>query len=277
MRFGRKLLASTGRRLMSAPVVATLGRDVMDDIREDWIYNGEDWTRPGFRALAMYRFGARLTSISSGALRLPLKFVYRFLHRRVRNNYGIELHHTAKIGRRVVLAGQGGIAIHGRAEIGNECIISQGVTIGADVESFADDAPKLGRGVTLGAGAVVVGSVIIGDGAKIGPNAVVTTDVPAGALAVAPPARVIQPGAFNETNKSDAQTNEPEELSFGQKVEAKYAAAQANGPRPDGVEAAAKPNGTTALPMSESEAETSVSTTRSYWQKVEDSYATWSS
>ena len=194
MRRGRELLASMGRRLMSAPVVATLGRDLLDDIREDWIYNGEDWTRPGFRALVMYRFGARLSKVSSGVLRLPLKLVYRFLHRRVRNHYGIELHHTAKIGQRVVLAGQAAIAIHELAEIGNECIINQGVTIGADAESLTDDAPKLGKGVTLGVGAVVVGSVRIGDGAKIGPNAVVTMDVPAGSLAIAPRAQVIQPG-----------------------------------------------------------------------------------
>ena len=274
MRFGRKLLASTGRRLMSAPVVATLGRDLLDDIREDWIYNGEDWSRPGFRALVMYRFGARLSKVSSGMLRLPLKLVYRFLHRRVRNHYGIDLHHTAKIGQRVVLAGQTGIAIHERAEIGNECIISQGVTIGADAQSLTDDAPKLGKGVTIGAGAVVVGNVRIGDGVKIGPNAVVTMDVPAGSLAIAPPARIIQPGGFNQANKADAPTNEPEELSFGQKVEAKYAAAQANGPSVKSNGTSVQPNGTTALPMSKTETETSDSITRSYGQEVEDKYAT---
>ncbi len=273
MRRGSELLASMGRRLMSAPVVATLGRDLLDDIREDWIYNGEDWTRPGFRALVMYRFGARLSQVSSGVIRLPLKLVYRFLHRRVRNHYGIELHHTAKIGQRVVLAGQAAIAIHELAEIGNECIINQGVTIGADAESLTDDAPKLGKGVTLGAGAVVVGNVRIGDGAKIGPNAVVTMDVPAGSLAIAPRAQVIQPGGFNETNKTKAPPNEPEELSFGQRVEAKYAAAQANGPSVKSNGTSVQPNGTTALPMSKPESETSVSTTRSYEQKVEDRHA----
>ena len=274
---GRDLLASIGRRLMSAPVGATLGQDLLDDIREDWIYNGEDWTRPGFRALAMYRFGARLSRVGSGVLRLPLKLVYRFLHRWVRNHYGIELHQTAKIGRRVVLAGQTGIAIHELAEIGNECIISQGVTIGADAESLSDDAPKLGKGVTLGAGAVVVGNVRIGDGVKIGPNAVVTMDVPAGSLALAPPARVIRPGGFNETNKTKAPINEPQELSFGQKVEAKYAAAQANGPSPQTNEASVRPNGTTALPTSEPESRTGESMTLSYGQKVENSYAARSS
>ena len=275
---GRELLASMGRRLMSAPVVATLGRDLLDDIREDWIYNGEDWTRPGFRALAMYRFGVWRMRISSGLLRLPLNIVYRFLHRRVRNHYGIELHHTAKIGHRVVLAPQGAIVIHKLAEIGNECVISHGVTIGTDGQSLSDDAPKLGHGVTLGVGAVVVGNVRIGDGVKIGPNAVVTMNVRAGSLALAPPARVIQPGGFNETNKTKAQTNEPQELSFGQKVEAKYAAAQANGPSAQSNDASAQPSDTMAAPTSEPETQTSESTTTlSFGQKVEARYAARSS
>ncbi len=273
MRRGRELLASIGRRLMSAPVIATLGRDVLDDIREDWIYNGEDWTRPGFRALAMYRFGARTKRINAGVLRLPLNLVYRFLHRWVRNHYGIELHQSAKIGHRVVLAGQRGVVIHELAEIGNECIINQGVTIGADAESLTDDAPKLGRGVTLGAGAVVVGCVIIGDGAKIGPNAVVTTDVPAGALAIAPPARVIEPGGFNETNRAAPPTNNPEELSFGQKVEAKYAAAQANGASAQSNDASGQPNGRAVAPVSGSDAQPCDSKTPSFGQKIEARYA----
>ena len=274
---GTPLFASLGRRLSSVPVVSSSTRDLLDDIREDWIYNGEDWTRPGFRALAMYRFGVWRMTIKSRLLRVPLSVLYRFLHRWVRNHYGIELHYTAKVGERVVIAHQGGIVIHECAEIGNECVIRQGVTIGAAGQFLTSDAPKLGRGVTLGAGAVVMGNVKIGDGAKIGPNAVVTMNVPAGSLAVAPPARVIQPGGFNETNKTKAQTNETEELSFGQKVEAKYAAAQANGPSAQRTEASGRPSGTTALPANEPEAQTSDSTTRSFGQKVEDRYAARSS
>ena len=276
---GSPLFASLGRRLSSVPVVSSSTRDLLDDIREDWIYNGEDWTRPGFRALAMYRFGVWRMRVSSGLLRVPLSVVYRFLHRWVRNHYGIELHSTAKIGHRVVLARQRAIVIHELAEIGNECVIGQGVTIGADGESLPDGAPKLGHGVTLGAGAVVVGNVRIGAGAKIGPNAVVMTDVPAGALAVAPPARVIQPGGFNQTNEAKARTNDPEELSFGQKVEAKYAAAQANGPSAQRTDASAQPSETAAAPGSEPEAQTrtSDSTTRSFGQKVEARYAARSS
>jgi len=215
--------------------------------------------------------------VKSRLLRAPLSVLYRFLHRWVRNYYGIELHYTAKVGERVVIAHQGGIVIHEFAEIGNECVIRQGVTLGAAGQYLKGEAPKLGRGVTLGAGAVVMGNVKIGDGAKIGPNAVVMTDVPAGALAVAPPARVIQPGGFNETNRAKPRTNEPEELSFGQKVEASYAPAQANGPSAQRSDASGQPSEMAVALASEPDAQTSDSTTLSFGQKVEARYAARSS
>ncbi len=274
---GSPLFASLGRRLSSVPAVSSSTRDLLDQIREDWLYNGEEWTRAGFRALAMYRFGVWRMTVKSRLLRAPLSVLYRFLHRWVRNHYGIELHYTAKVGERVVIAHQGGIVIHEFAEIGNECVIRQGVTLGAAGQYLDREAPKLGRGVTLGAGAVVMGNVKIGDGAKIGPNAVVMTDVPAGALAVAPPARVIQPGGFSETSQTKARTNDPEELSFGQKIEAKYAAAQANGPSAKSSDASSQPSETVAAPSSEPEAQTSDSTTLSFGQKVEARYAARSS
>lgn len=220
---GSPLRASGGRRLTSVPAVSSSTRDLLDQIREDWRYNGEEWTRPGFRALAMYRFGVWRMTIKSRLLRAPLSVLYRFLHRWVRNHYGIELHYTAKVGRRVVIAHQGAIVIHEFAEIGNECVIRQGVTIGAAGQYLVGEAPKLGRGVTLGAGAVVMGNITIGDGARIGPNAVVMTDVPAGALAVAPPARVIQPGGFSHPSGAGAQSSETKAESSEPKVEAAYA------------------------------------------------------
>ncbi len=56
--------------------------------------NGEEWTRPGFRAVAMYRFGLWRMS-----MRLPLSVIYSRLHRWIRNRYGIELHYTATVSR----------------------------------------------------------------------------------------------------------------------------------------------------------------------------------
>ncbi|MEM7228640.1 MAG: serine O-acetyltransferase [Planctomycetota bacterium] len=160
-------------------------------LHEDWLTNGEDRSRPGYRALRMYRFGVWRMSVKPRLLRAPLSLIYRMLHRRVRNRYGIELHYTARIGRRFLIAHQGAIVIHEHATIGDDCLIRQGVTIGAAGTYSIEDAPVLGDRVSVGAGAMILGRVTIGDDVTIGPNAVVMSNVPAGAMVVAPPARVI--------------------------------------------------------------------------------------
>lgn len=162
-------------------------------IREDYIAHGRDWTRPGFRAVAVYRFGVWRMGIRPKLLRAPFSMLYRWLFRRVRNHYGIELPYSASLGRRVIIEHQSCIVIHGNCVIGDDCIIRQGCTLGNRTLDKPLDAPILGRGVNVGAGAKILGKVQIGDNASIGANAVVLTDVPAGALAVGIPARIIAP------------------------------------------------------------------------------------
>lgn len=161
-----------------------------EQIHSDWIAHEKDWTRPGFRALAFYRFGVWRMSIGSKLLRAPLSLFYRFLYRRARNIYGIELPYSAKVGQRVVFEHQGGIVIHGNSVIGDDCIIRQGVTLGNRYREEPFDAPVLGKGVNVGAGAKLLGKLSIEDGASIGANAVVLQDIPAGALAVGIPAKI---------------------------------------------------------------------------------------
>ena len=81
-----------------------------------------------------------------------------------------------------------GIVIHPDSYIGPNCIIFQQVTIG---EGPTPGLPTIGADVLIGAGAKVLGGVTIGDHARVGANAVVLTDVPAGATAVGIPARII--------------------------------------------------------------------------------------
>jgi serine O-acetyltransferase len=158
--------------------------------REDWNAHGRDWTRPGFRAVAVHRFGVWRMGVRPKLLRAPLSLVYRWAFRRCRNRYGIELPYSVRLGRRVVVEHQGGIVVHGASVIGDDCIIRQNCTLGIRRMDRLDDAPVLGRGVHLGAGSVVLGRVHLDDGAQVGANAVVLIDVPAGALAVGVPARL---------------------------------------------------------------------------------------
>ncbi|HEY9611705.1 MAG TPA: serine O-acetyltransferase [Chroococcales cyanobacterium] len=160
-------------------------------IKEDWIAHGRDWTKPGFRAVAVYRFGVWRMKIKSLILRAPFSILYRALFRKIRNTYGIELPYSAQLGRRVVIEHQSCIVIHGDCVIGDDCIIRQGVTMGNRYLDRAFDAPKLGKRVNVGAGAKLFGNITIGDDASIGANAVVLTDVPVGATAVGIPAKII--------------------------------------------------------------------------------------
>mgnify|MGYP005840143371 CR=1 FL=1 len=177
----------------TADPVRTPGIGLWAQIREDWSANGRDWTKPGFRAVAVYRFGVWRMGIGSKILRFPFSVLYRWLFRRVRNNYGIELPYSARVGRRLVIEHQGCIVVHGDTVIGDDCIIRQGVTLGNRSLDARFDAPVLGHRVNVGAGAKVLGKVRLGDGCNIGANAVVLHDVPPGATAVGIPARILQP------------------------------------------------------------------------------------
>lgn len=159
-------------------------------IAEDYDTNGRDWTRPGFRSIAVHRFGTWCMSIRWKLVRGPVGLLYRSMYRFCRNIYGIELPSTVRLGRRVTIEHQGGIVIHGNAVIGDGCIIRQNCTLGMRSLDRRDEAPILGRNVNVGAGAAILGRIRIGDNAEIGANAVVIDDVPAGALAIGSPAEI---------------------------------------------------------------------------------------
>jgi serine O-acetyltransferase len=174
----------TDPKLLSLPL--------WQQIKEDWVAHGCDWTKPGFRAVAILRFGAWRMTLPSRWLRLPFNIFYTALYRKVRNTYGIDLPYTVQLGRRVVIEHQGAIVIHGYCAIGDDSIIRQGVTLGNRYLDRPLEAPKLGCRVNVGAGAKILGNVTIGDDASIGANAVVLSDVAAGDTVVGIPAKVIK-------------------------------------------------------------------------------------
>ena len=175
--------------LERAPAHEGLG--LLAILKEDLAAHEGDWMRPGFRALAAYRFGVWRMGVRSRFLRAPLSVLYRFFFRRYRDRYGIELPFSAWIGRRVVFEHQHGIVIHGSSVIGDECVLRQGVTLGNRHMDRPYDAPTLGRGVNIGAGAVILGKISLGDRAQVGANAVVLDDVPAGVTVVGIPAKPV--------------------------------------------------------------------------------------
>ena len=121
-----------------------------------------------------------------------LKWLGRFISHLARWFTGIEIHPGAKIGERVFFDHAMGVVVGETAEIGDGCTIYQGVTLGGtSLYKGTKRHPTLGRDVVVSAGAKVLGGFEIGDGAKIGSNAVVIKPVPAGATAVGIPARII--------------------------------------------------------------------------------------
>jgi serine O-acetyltransferase len=119
---------------------------------------------------------------------------------------GIEIHPGATIGRRVFIDHGMGVVIGETAEVGDDCTIYQGVTLGGtSLTKGAKRHPTLGRGVIVGANSQVLGGFTVGDGARVGSNAVVLKPVPPGATAVGNPARIIQAEADANREASAAK------------------------------------------------------------------------
>lgn len=161
--------------------------------REDYGANGRSFWRPGFQAVALYRFGVWVDGHPNRFVRYPLRKLYRFLYLGVRNLYGIELPSMARVGRRLRIAHQSGIIVSAFCTIGDDCLLHQNVTIGSPRGGMPlEDQPQLGDRVEIGAGAVVLGPAHIGHDSRIGPNTVVRASVPPWSK-VLPPVPEIRP------------------------------------------------------------------------------------
>ena len=141
---------------------------------------------PGLHAVVLHR-------LAHACWTAGFKWLGRFISHLGRFFTGIEIHPGAKIGQRVFFDHAMGTVVGETAEIGDDCTIYQGVTLGGTrLYKGAKRHPTLGKGVVVGAGAQVLGGFTVGDGARIGSNAVVVKPVPAGATAVGNPARLIE-------------------------------------------------------------------------------------
>ena len=140
---------------------------------------------PGFHAMLVHRLSHRLWASE-------LKWLARFVSQIGRWLTGIEIHPGASIGRRFFIDHGMGVVIGETSEIGDDCTLYHGVTLGGTSWNKGKRHPTLRNGVIVGAGAKILGPIEIGDGAKIGSNAVVVKAVPAGATAIGIPARIVE-------------------------------------------------------------------------------------
>lgn len=149
-------------------------------------------TYPGIHAIMLHRLAHELWNKDfKGSARLLSSFS--------RLATGIEIHPGAKIGKRFFIDHGMGVVIGETAEIGDDVTLYHGVTLGGTTWNKGKRHPTLEDGVVVGAGAKILGPFTVGKGAKVGSNAVVTKEVPAGVTAVGNPARYI----YKEQNKNE--------------------------------------------------------------------------
>ena len=142
-------------------------------------------TYPGLHALLIHR-------ISHWLWQQGWKWFARWLSTLARWLTGIEIHPGAKIGRRFFIDHGMGVVIGETAEIGEDVTLYPGVTLGGTSWNKGKRHPTLENGVIVGAGAKILGPFTVGQGAKVGSNAVVTREVPAGATIVGIPGRIVK-------------------------------------------------------------------------------------
>ena len=97
---------------------------------------------------------------------------------------------------------QHGIVIHPKTVFGDDCVVHQNVTIGESGPNRRGEAPTFGNRVKIGAGAAIIGKVVIGDDVTIGPNATVMINIPAGTTVCAPPPRLIKLSHWSNQTKA---------------------------------------------------------------------------
>jgi len=140
---------------------------------------------PGLHALWFHR-------LTHFFWRHRLRFLARLLSHINRFLTGIEIHPGAKIGRRFFIDHGAGVVIGETAEIGDDVLLYQGVVLGGTTLKRGKRHPSIGNNVVMGTGAVALGAITMGDGARIGAGSVVIKSVPPGATVVGIPGRIAE-------------------------------------------------------------------------------------
>jgi serine O-acetyltransferase len=139
---------------------------------------------PGLHALWAHR-------VAHFLWRHGIKLLARIISHLNRFFTGIEIHPGARIGRRFFIDHGSGVVIGETSEIGDDVLLYQGVVLGGTTLEKKKRHPTLGNGVEMGSGAIALGPITIGDGARIGASSVVIKSVPPGVTVVGIPGRVV--------------------------------------------------------------------------------------
>lgn len=156
-------------------------------------YLSQDWAAnrrqpKSLVVLSLFRFAAWFSPRRTIVQRLtfpPVAVFYKVVTEWI---LGVEIPIRTKIGPGLRLRHGIGVVINPYAQIGSNVMLRHGVTIGNRLDKT--DCPVIGDDVELGAYAILIGAISVGDGARIGAGAVVVSDVPAGAVALCPPAEI---------------------------------------------------------------------------------------
>jgi len=147
----------------------------------------EVWTiYPGVQAIALHRMAHALWARDWRYLPRWISFVARWITQ-------VDIHPGASIGARFFIDHGAGVVIGETAEIGNDVTLYHGVTLGGTRWRVGKRHPTVGNHVVIGAGAKILGPIVIGDRARIAANSVVIDAVPQGATVVGIPGRVVTP------------------------------------------------------------------------------------
>jgi serine O-acetyltransferase len=161
---------------------------MFERVIEDYRRHGSTLTNRAFWALAAYRFGVWADGLPSGPIRWAGSKLYGVQLLFVQITTGINLNRETKIGKDFHIIHPGEIVVHPNTVIGDRCGIMHGVTLGTNMKTGL--APIIGNDVFIGAGAKVLGNVVVGDGACIAANSLVIRDVPPRAIVMGVPAEI---------------------------------------------------------------------------------------
>ncbi len=172
-------------------------------LREDLRTHEGDLFDQGFWAVAVHRFGNWRMGFRWKVMRAPLTLLYRYLFKMVEWTCGITLPCTTRLGRRVHIWHHSGMILHARS-IGDDVHIRHNTTFGVVRRDHNREIPIIGDRVDIGCGVSILGAVRVGSDVVIGAHSLVLSSLPAGAVAVGAPAKVVRLRA--NANQLDASS-----------------------------------------------------------------------